>query len=97
MQATDSDLQFGELLAKELGLVQRPIRSEGAPLCRGDGVNAQLAQFEHAIQLSAAERGLFAGSLELDEMPGAGHDQVQINVGVLVFLVIEIEQLRVAT
>src|SRR5262249_9138126 len=61
----------------------------------GDGVDAQLAQLEQAVELAAVERRLLAAGLYLDEVAAAGHHQVQVHVGVAVLDVLQVEQLLV--
>src|SRR5262249_58837353 len=61
----------------------------------GDGVDAQLAQLEQAVELTAVERRLLAAGLHLDEVAAAGHHQVQVDVGVAVLDVLQVEQLLV--
>src|SRR6202035_5647923 len=60
--------------------VRRPQIAEGLALQHGDGVDAQLAQFEQPVELTAAEGRLLAAALHFDELAGPGHDQVKIDV-----------------
>src|SRR5206468_4319039 len=53
---------------------------------------AYLAQLEQPIQLGPAKGRFLAAALNLDVLASAGHDQVQIHVGILVLDISQIEQ-----
>ena len=43
------------------------------------------------MELFLIEGALLGGSLDLDDLPGAGHDEVQVHLGTRVLLIIEVE------
>jgi len=55
--------------------------------------DSQLTQIKQSIELLPAEGGFFAGTLNLDEFTPARHDQIEIYLGVFIFLVIQIKDL----
>src|SRR5207302_10324088 len=62
--------------------LKRPGCAERAFLLGGDFVDADLAQFEQPVQLVTAKCGLFARALDFNELTGAGHYHVEIDLGV---------------
>src|SRR5205823_327918 len=61
-------------------LPERPRLAERLPLELGDPGDPGRAEVEQPVQLLPAERRLLAGPLHLDELPGPGHDQVQVHL-----------------
>ena len=47
---------------------------------------------KHFFQMSITENALFSGSLQLDEFKIPGHDKIQINLGILILEIIEIQK-----
>src|SRR5262245_27519267 len=69
-----------------------PAVTEGRPLGVADGPGAGRAERDHGVEAVAAERRLLAAGLDLDDRPGAGHDEVQVHVGVAVLDVTQVQQ-----
>src|SRR5207245_1526424 len=85
----------GGLLAEVCGLVQRPMGAQCLLLPASYGVNAHFTQLEQTIELAAAEGRLLAAPLDFDELTDPGHHQVQVHLGILVFRVIQVQQLNI--
>jgi hypothetical protein len=73
-------LKFEQLFGKERGL-------EG-----GNLLDALLGEGDQALELFVSVGGLFAGTLDFDEFTLAGHDDVEVDLGVLVFDVGQVEE-----
>src|SRR5690349_10010703 len=71
--------------------LKRPARCERFFLRQRDLVDADLAELEQAIKLTAAEGRFLAGPLHLDELTRAGHHQIQIDLRVAILHVFEVE------
>ena len=54
--------------------------------------DALFGQGDQAVHGGATEDTAFAGALDLDEVMGACHNYIEINVGVRVFSVAQVEQ-----
>src|SRR6478609_7210938 len=67
------------------------LEQEGA-LDGGDFLQAGLRQGEELLQLLVREGGLLAAALDFDELAATGHDDVGVDLGVLVLDVVEVEQ-----
>ena len=81
----------------KLALGSRPRRLEQVlgqkrGLQRGEVAQAFLREDEQALQLLVREGGFLAAALHLDELAAAGHDDVEIDTGVPVLDVGEVEQ-----
>ena len=57
----------------------------------GELSEAPLGEFEHGVELLATERLALGRTLQLDELTPAGHDDVEIDLGPMVFRVVEVE------
>src|SRR5438270_1186286 len=61
-------------------------------LRQDDLVDTRGGQVEQLVELAAAERSALSRRLDLDQPPVAGHDDVDVDLGGRVLLVVEIEQ-----
>jgi hypothetical protein len=79
-------------------------RAKGGSPASGDGawlqggvlgieqlLDSVASESQERLELDGREGGLLAGTLEFDEIAGAGHDEIQIDLGADVFFVGEIE------
>src|SRR5207249_1877811 len=69
-------------------------RFEGAALERDEATDAPLGDRQERVEPGAAERHLLGSSLHLDELAGAGHDDVHVDLGARVLHVMQIEHPR---
>src|SRR4030095_10947775 len=68
--------------------------SEGAPLQLDQAANAGFGEGEERVQTAAIERRVLRGPLHFDELPGARHDDVHVDVRGGVLAVVQVEQRR---
>src|SRR5204862_968517 len=66
-------------------------RVEGLLLHRDQAADAGARQCEQCIETRAVERRLLGRPLDLDELTGAGHDDVHVDSGTRVLDVVEVE------
>src|SRR4051794_10997164 len=57
-----------------------------------DSLDPRRAEVEQLVEPGPVEGGALRGRLHLDEAARAGHDQVQVDLGARVFLVVEVEE-----
>ena len=82
----------GSRRSAELEGAQELFGEEGG-LGGADFLQAFLREDEEALELVVAEGGFFAGALNFDELTLAGHDDVEVHFGVLVFQIRDVEEL----
>src|SRR5438046_897634 len=58
----------------------------------GELLDSILGQAQEPVQLLAGKRPSLGRALDLDELPLAGHDHVEVDLSLRVFLVAEVEQ-----
>src|SRR6266849_8618171 len=66
-------------------------RFEGAALEPDEAADAGLGDHQQRVEPGAAEGHLLGGALDLDELAGAGHDHVHVDLGARVLDVVQVE------